>query len=226
VSGHAAVVDESKAALAGCASLEDGGGSGAVGWGHSDGSADEGVDGGIVGEDAKESLDSTSSWLSSAGLKGLESGEPVGGWGDDGWRSSSGESRWGREEGNKVVCDEAPVGVRDGELAGTGSGTIDYSGDMDIESCKTLSSGVEQAVCREDVDQSKGLVSANESIFMRKSVCNCGHSSVGISAFLVLEKGNALGGDGRHFLDVVEVVVIEIWSGEEFKGLRNGSRKS
>ncbi len=73
------------------------------------------------------------------------------------------------------------------------------------------------------MDQSKRLMRANEGIFMRKSVCNCSHSSVGISAFLVLEKSNALSGNRRHFL-----ICFEIWSGRveagEFIGNWGGRR--
>lgn len=40
---------------------------------------------------------------------------------------------------------------------------------------------------------------ANERILVRQSVSDSSHSGVGISAFLVLEEGHALSGDGRHF---------------------------
>jgi len=200
VSGHAAVVDEGKAALAGSATLEDGGGGGlADGGGHGDRSTDECVDGGVISEDAEEGLDATTAGLGSAGLESLKGSEPVSGRSDDLWRRSSWESRWGREEGDEVVGDEAPVGVRDGELSWAGGSTIDDSRDVDVECGEALSTGVEEAVSRQDVDQSERLVSANERILVRQSVSNSSHSGVGIGAFLVLEEGHALSGDGRHF---------------------------
>lgn len=199
--GDPAVVDDSKAALPWCASGEGslGESRGGGGRGHGDRSTDECVDGGLISEDAEECLDTTATWLSSAGLKGLESGEPVGGGSDDGGGRSDGESGGGREEGNKVVCDEALVSVRDGELSWAGGGTVDDSRDMDIESSQALSSGVEEAVSRQDLDQSKRPVSTDESVLVSEGVGNSSHSSVGIGAFLVIEQGHALGGDGRHF---------------------------
>jgi len=150
--GDPAVVDDSKAALPWYASAEGslGESRGGGGRGHGDRSTDECVDSGLISEDAEESLDATTAWLSSAGLKGLEGGEPVGGGGDDGGGRSDGESGGGREEGNKVVCDEALVSVRDGELSWAGGGTVDDSRDMDIESGQALGSGVEEAVSRQD----------------------------------------------------------------------------
>jgi hypothetical protein len=195
--GDPAVVDDNKAALPWCASgegsLGESGGGGS--WGHGDRSTDECVDGGLISEDAEESLDATATWLSSAGLKGLESGEPVGGGSDDGGGRSYGESGGGREEGDKVVCDEVLVGVRDGELSWAGSGTVDDSRDMDIESGQALGSEVEEAVSRQDADQSKRLMSTDESVLVGEGVGNSSHSSVGKGAFLVIE-GH---GDGRHF---------------------------
>lgn len=150
MSGHAAVVDEGKAALAGSATLEDGGGGGGLadGGGHGDRSTDECVDGGVISEDAEEGLDATTAGLGSAGLESLKGSEPVSGGSDDLWRRSSWESRWGGEEGYEVVGDEAPVSVRDGELSWAGGSTIDDSRDMDVECGEALSTGVEEAVCR------------------------------------------------------------------------------
>jgi len=45
------------------------------------------------------------------------------------------------------------------------------------------------------VDQSKRLMSTDESVLVSESVGNSSHSSVGIGAFLVIERGH---GDGRH----------------------------
>jgi len=70
---------------------------------------------------------------------------------------------------------------------------------MDIKGSQTLCSRIEQAVSRQDVNQSKRLVSTNESVLVSESLCNRSHSSIGIGAFLVIEQGHALGGDWRHF---------------------------
>jgi hypothetical protein len=150
--GESAVVDDGKAALPWCASAEGGLGEsrGSGSRGHGDRSTDECVDGGLISENAKESLYATTTWLSSAGLKGLEGREPVGGGSDDGGGRSDGEGRRRREEGDKVVCDEALVSVRDGELSWAGGGTVDDSRDMDIKGSQALSSGVEEAVSRQD----------------------------------------------------------------------------
>jgi hypothetical protein len=185
--GEPAVVDDGKAALPWGACAERAHGESSDGGGHSDGSTDERVDGGIVSEDAEESLNPTTAWFSSAGLKGLESSEPVGRGSDDLGGRSSGEGRRGREESNEVVGDEAPVSVRDGELSWAGSSTVDDCGDMDIESSQALGSGVEEAVGRQDVDQSKLGVATNKGVFAGEGSSNSSHSSVGISAFLVLE---------------------------------------
>jgi len=117
--GEPAVADDSKAALPWCTPTERALGErrGGDSRGHGDRSTDECVDGGIVSEDAEESLYATTAWLSSTGLKGLESGEPVGGRSDGGGGRTGWESRRRREEGDKVVCDEALVSVRYGELA-------------------------------------------------------------------------------------------------------------
>lgn len=119
-------------------------------WGHSDRSPDESIDGGIVSKDAEESLETTTAWLGSALLEGVESREPVGGRGDHSGSRSSWECRWRGEEGNEVVCDEVPVGVGDGELAWAGGSAVDDSGDVDVECGEALGTGNEQAVSGED----------------------------------------------------------------------------
>jgi len=199
--GEPAVADDSKAALPWRAPTERtlGKSRGGDSRGHGNRSTDECVDCGIVSEDAEESLYATTAWLSSTNLKGLESGEPVGGRCDDGWGRTGWESRRRREEGDKVVCDETLVSVRYGELAWAGCGTVDDCRYMDIKGSQALCSRVEQAVSRQDVYQSKRLVSTNESVLVSESLCNRSHSSIGIGAFLVIEQGHALCGDWRHF---------------------------
>jgi len=199
--GEPAVVDDRKTALPWCASAER-----ALresrrrdGRGHCYRRTDECVDSCIVSEDAEECLYPATAWFSSAGLKGLESSEPVGGRNDDRGRISDREGRWGREKCDKVVCNEAPVCMRYGELSWTGGSTIDYRGYMDIKGSQAFCPRVEQAVGRQDVNQSKRLVSTNESVFVGECIRNRSHSSIGIGAFLVLKQGHALGGYGRHF---------------------------
>lgn len=50
---------------------------------HRDGGPDESIDGGIISENAEECLITTTAWLGRTLLEGVESGEPVGWWGDD-----------------------------------------------------------------------------------------------------------------------------------------------
>ena len=94
----------------------------------------------------------------------------MGGWSDDGGGSSGWECRWGGEEGNEIVCNETPVSVRDRELASAGSGTINYSRDMDIKCCKTLCTWIEQAVCREDYRRGWVISGEQESNIRKNSL--------------------------------------------------------
>jgi hypothetical protein len=176
---------------------------------HRDGGPDESVDGGIISEDAEESLITTTAWLGGALLEGVESGEPVSWWGDDRRGGAGGESRWGGEESNEIVCDEVPVGVGDGELSWAGGGGIDDSGEVDVECGETLGTGNEEAVSGEDcewafvsigirwyrqkkveagltLDQSKGAVGPDETIFSLESDGNSSHAGIGESAFLFI----------------------------------------
>jgi hypothetical protein len=155
-------------------------------WGHCDGGPDESIDGGIISEDAEECLITTTAWLGSALLEGVESGEPVC-WGSDDRRGRSGwESRWGREEGHEIVCDEVPVCVGDGELAWASGGGIDDSGNVDVECGETLCTGNEKAVSREDLDQGKRVVGPDETVFSLESNGNSSHAGIGVRALLVL----------------------------------------
>lgn len=65
-------------------------------------------------------------------------------------RRSDWEGRWGREECDKIICNEAPVSVRYGELSWTGGSSIDDRRYMDIKGSQAFCSGVEQAVSRKD----------------------------------------------------------------------------
>jgi len=196
VAGEAAIhglMHQSKAAGAWGAAAES------SNWGHSrtdgvhsDGGPDESIDGGVIRENAEECLESTTAWLSGTLLEGVESGEPVGGRDDDGWGGSSWESRWRGEEGDEVVCDEVPVGVRDGELAWAGGSTIDDSRDVDVECSETLSSWIEQAVGGEDLNQGKRVVGPDETVFSLESNGNSSHAGISISTLLVLLESDAL----------------------------------
>lgn len=192
-------------------------------WGHSDRSPDESIDGGIVSKDAEESLETTTAWLSSALLEGVESREPVGGRGDHSGSRSSWECRWRGEEGNEVVCDEVPVGVGDGELAWAGGSAVDDSGDVDVECGEALGTGNEQAVSGEDLDQSKRVVGPDETVFSLEGKSNSGHAGIGIGALLifVVESG--------HFVKRLGVVKLgkfvkrDLRAGESIIDWRVGS---
>lgn len=120
----------------------------------------------------------------------------MGRWVEDG---AYGKCGCGGEECDEVVCNEVSVCMRDRKLSWTSSWAIYDSRNVDIKSSQALSTRVEEAIGRQDVDQSKRFVSTNDGVLVRQRIGNGGHSRVGIGAFLVLEEVNALCVERRHF---------------------------
>lgn len=158
-------------------------------WIHRDRRPDESIHGSIVGEYTEESLKTTTSRLSSSFLERVESREPVRGRCDDRWGRSNWECRWRRKEGNEIICNEIPVCMRDGKLAWPGGSAVNDSGDVNVECGKTLSTGNEQAVGSEDLDQGKGIIGPDETVFSLESKSNSSHACIGVGAFLVFVVG-------------------------------------